>query len=231
MSDAGLLTPKQKKVLDFIQKYQKKNGFAPSQQEIAKHFGFNSLGTVQNYLTRLEKHGWIQKSWNARRGTQILSATTQEHGASDALRQKSFSQHVSPPPSSEILSLALIGRVAAGRPIEAVEVQKSVDVPPSLVSQRDPHFVLEVQGDSMIDAGILDGDYVVIRQKKTAQNGETVVALVNNEATIKRYYQRQGRIELHSANEKYKPIIVDPKDDESFSFKIEGILAGVIRRY
>jgi repressor LexA len=176
---------------------------------IAQHFGFKSLGTVQHYLVQLGNQGYLQKSWNARRGTRIGNTRT------------SF-------------ELPLLGRVAAGRPIEAIESRDTVEVPSFMISRGatgprghiPQHFVLQVQGDSMIEEGILEGDYVVFRKQATANNGQTVVALINNEATIKKYFKRKDKIELHPANDAYKPIIVDHGED----FRIEGILAGVIRK-
>ncbi|MBI3544248.1 MAG: repressor LexA, partial [Deltaproteobacteria bacterium] len=112
---------------------------------------------------------------------------------------------------------------------EAITHNETVDVPATMLKVKDAKlsFVLKVQGDSMIDDGILDGDYVVIKKQMQAENGQTVVALINNEATIKRFYRRAGQVELHAANPKYKPIIV--AESESDEFKIEGILMGVIR--
>lgn len=200
-----ILTPKQKLLLDYITEFQAKNGYAPSQHEIARHFGFKSLGTVQNYLVRLERQGALQKKWNARRGTQVL--------APQPLLQ------------SMAVPIPLLGRVAAGRPIEAISHDETIEVPATMI-KTGSHFVLKVAGDSMIEDGILDGDYVVIKKQPTAENGQTVVALINNEATIKRIQRKSGRVELHPANPKYKPILVDSAVED---FKIEGVLMGVIR--
>lgn len=195
------LTPKQKKVLDFIADFTSRHEYAPSQQEIARHFNFKSLGTVQHYLVQLGEQGYLQKSWNARRSTRVNNTAT------------SF-------------ELPLLGRVAAGLPIEAVENRETIEVPSFMVKQVGNHFVLQVKGDSMVDEGILEGDYVILKKQDTAHNGQTVVALVNNEATIKKYFKRKDKIELHPANPSYRPIIVEADQD----FKIEGILAGVIRK-
>jgi repressor LexA len=207
-----ILTPKQKQLLDFIDTFREKNGYAPSQHEIARHFGFKSLGTVQNYLVRLERQGALTKVWNARRGTQVVAPQPQA--------------------TSGPVPLPLVGRVAAGRPIEAIAHSETVDVPAAMIKAArgggtGTHFVLRVAGDSMIDDGILDGDAVVIRKQAHAENGQTVVALIDNEATIKRFHKKGGVIELHAANPKYRPIVVT--EDQGKSFKIEGILAGVIR--
>jgi len=194
------LTPKQKRVLEFIDEYVTANGYPPSQQEIARAFGFRSLGTVQNYLVRLEREGALRREWNARRGMRLVS------------------------PKVNGTELPLVGRVAAGRPIEAINTPDNLDVPASMVT-RGENFVLRVQGDSMIGDGILDGDYVVVRKQADAANGQTVVALINGEATVKRFYRRDDFIELHPANPAMTIIHV-AKDE---NFHIEGIVVGVIR--
>lgn len=194
------LTPKQKRVLEFIDEYVTANGYPPSQQEIARAFGFRSLGTVQNYLVRLEREGALSREWNARRGMRLVS------------------------PKINGTELPLVGRVAAGRPIEAINTPDNLDVPASMVT-RGENFVLRVQGDSMIGDGILDGDYVVVRKQADASNGQTVVALINGEATVKRFYRRDDSIELHPANPAMTIIHV-AKDE---NFHIEGIVVGVIR--
>lgn len=204
----SMLTPKQKRILEFISSFREAKGYSPSQHEIARHFGFKSLGTVQNYLVRLERQGLLSKTWNARRG--VLPPAPQ------------------PPVSiAGVVPLPLSGRVAAGRPIEAVLSQESIDIPMSMLDKRHihEHFVLKVKGDSMIDSGILDGDYVVIRKKATAENGDTVVALVDGEATIKKFQRKAGHVELIAANPNYAPIIVSDAQD----FCIEGVLTGVFR--
>lgn len=196
------LTPKQKQVYDYIARHIDEQGFAPSQQEIARAFGFSSLGTVQNYLVRLEREGLLDRDWNARRSLRLTAV---------------------PEPG---LKLPLAGTVAAGKPIEAIETPGMLEVPPSMVGSGE-HFVLRVAGDSMIGDGIIDGDYVVIRKQVTAEHGQTVVALLDNEATVKRLYRRGGRVELHPANPSMQPIVVNDLE----SFRIEGVVVGVIRHY
>lgn len=196
------LTPKQKQVYDYISRHIEEQGFAPSQQEIARAFGFRSLGTVQNYLVRLEREGLLDRDWNARRSLRLTA--TPERG----------------------LKLPLAGTVAAGKPIEAIETPDTLEVPPSMVGNGE-HFVLRVAGDSMIGDGIIDGDYVVIRKQATAEHGQTVVALLDNEATVKRLYRRGDRVELHPANPTMQPIVVYDLE----SFRIEGVVVGVIRHY
>lgn len=195
------LTPKQKEFLEFIQEHYRRYGVNPSQREIAKGLGFSSVGTVQRYKVLLEKSG-------------LLKSNAQTRGLELTQKQSLV----------EALQLPLVGRVAAGRPIEAVENQDLVDVPQSLIRGGE-HFVLRVQGDSMRDEAILDGDLVIIKKQVNAENGQTVVALINGEATIKKFYRRAGMIELHPANPNYDVIRVRSSEN----FKIEGILAGVIR--
>lgn len=194
------LTPKQKKVLDFIQSFTDRHEYPPSQQEIARVFGFRSLGTVQNYLVRLEREGVLTRDWNARRGLHVLR------------------------PKKSAIELPLYGIVAAGKPIEAVENPDTIEVPSSMVGVGE-NFVLKVQGDSMVGDGILDGDYVVVRKQSTADNGQMVVAMIENEATVKRLYRRTEHIELHPANPAMEPILIEYET----SFRIEGVVVGVIR--
>lgn len=238
------LTPKQKKILEFLESFSAENGYAPSQQEIATHFGFSSLGTVQNYLVRLEQQGFLHKEWNARRGTQVLpflkptAAPAEAHQEGRTRAPPAGGPFSSHHKGTEVdgvglvqslaVCLPLVGRVAAGRPIEAIQTQETLDVPASMLRGGE-HFVLRVTGDSMIEDGILSGDYVVIKKQLTANNGETVVALVGNEATIKRYFRRGRKVELHPANPAYQPLIIDSMVENS-DLKIEGILVGVIRR-
>jgi len=194
------LTPKQKKILDFIESFSSREGYPPSQQEIAKAFGFRSLGTVQNYLVRLEREGQLARDWNARRGMKVIR------------------------PKESRLELPLVGMVAAGKPIEAIETPDTIEVPGSMLGAGE-NFVLKVQGDSMIGDGILDGDYVVVRKQSTADSGQTVVALIRGEATVKRFYRKGATIELHPANPTMQPLIVSSEE----SFRIEGVVVGVIR--
>ncbi len=194
------LTPKQKAVYDYILNFSETRGYPPSQQEIAKAFGWSSLGTVQNYLVRLVREGVLSKDWNAKRGLKILH------------------------PQGNAVELPLAGLVAAGKPIEAIATPDSIEVPPSMVGTGE-NFVLKVQGDSMIDDGILDGDYVVVRKQAQAESGQTVVALIRGEATVKRLQRRDGRIELHPANPSMQPFIIDGEEE----FQIEGVVVGVIR--
>ncbi len=194
------LTPKQKRVLDFIRDYSEAFGYPPTQQEIARKFQLRSLGSVQNYLVRLERLGLLRRSWNAKRALEVVETEAQG------------------------FALPLCGYVAAGQPIEAVESPDTLEVPPGMV-QGDDNFVLRVKGDSMVNDGILDGDYVVVRRQETARAGQTVVALIDGEATVKRYHPRAGGVELHPANDAMEPIVVPPES----RFEINGVVVGVLR--
>jgi repressor LexA len=198
------LTDKQQAVLFYISNYIDEWRRPPSFTEICEHFGFKSYNTVTTYLKILEKKGYIHlpSRKNQKRGIQVVS-----------------------PVEVKRFELPLLGLVAAGKPIEAVETPEAIEIPPSMLGEGD-HFVLRVQGDSMRDDGILDGDFVVVRKGPTAENGQTVVAMINNEVTIKKYFRTGSYIKLQPANPNVKPIIV-----EHGSFVIEGRVVGVIRRY
>ncbi|MBW1682355.1 MAG: transcriptional repressor LexA [Deltaproteobacteria bacterium] len=198
------LTPKQKSFLAYVSRYMDDWGRAPSFDEICAHFGFRSYNTVTTYLKTLEKKGYIR-----------LPARKNRKRAMEVIR----------PAETRRFELPLLGKVAAGKPIEAVEDRDVIEVPPSLAGRGD-HFVLRVQGDSMEEDGILDGDYVVVRRQPTAENGETVVALIDNEATVKKYYRRKDHVELRPAHRGMSPIRVRPRD-----LRIEGRVVGVVRYY
>lgn len=197
---------KQKQILDYISQYIQKSGYSPTLSEIAEAMGLSSLATVHEHLQALIKKGVIRKFEGAVRGIELIDETI------------SASLHG--------VELPLVGYIAAGRPIEAIEnPTETVVVNPELVSKVKRCFVLQVKGDSMIMDGILDGDYVVVAQQDTAKDGEIVVALVeNNYATLKRFYKEKDRIRLQPANPDMEPIYT--KD-----VKIQGIVTGIIRKY
>ncbi len=195
------LTKRQKEILDFIRRYRGEHGISPTQREIRQEFHLSSFGTVQKHLKRLEEKGALTREWNRSRGVSPVEE---------------------PPASREV---ALLGFVAAGRPIEPFPDEESIEVPASLLGKGE-HFVLRVRGDSMIEDGIRDGDYVVVSRRSNAQNGQTVVALVRGEATLKRYYQEGSRVRLQPANASVKPLTVDARD-----VTVQGIVTGLIRDY
>ena len=198
------LTKKQKAFLEYISNYSQEWGQAPSFDEICSHFGFSSYNTVTTYLKTLERKGYVRRpaEKNRKRAIEVIS-----------------------PVETKRFEFPLIGRVAAGKPIEAIEDINVVEVPPSMIGRGD-HFVLQVKGSSMEDDGIIDGDFVVIRKQSTAENGETVVAVIDNEATLKRYYRSGNYIELRPAHRGMESIRVEKGD-----FRIEGIVVGVLRYY
>ena len=196
-----MLTPKQKRLLDFIQHYAETKGYPPTQREIAARFRLKSLGSVQDYLKALERKGYLNKSSYGRRAIQL-----NEIGA-DAVR------------------LPLLGTVAAGQPIEAIEVQDRIDVPKSLLGGGE-NFALRVRGDSMIEDGIHEGDLVIVRRQPTAQRGQTVVAMIDGDATVKKFYVHGNRVELRPANSALQSIWVGQEQ----GFHILGVVVGLMRR-
>ncbi len=203
------LYKRQKQVLNFISQFIQKNNTSPTLQEIATAMGLSSLSTVHEHLATLERKGIIKKYEGSVRGIEIISdivGTTLQG-----------------------IGLPLVGYIAAGEPIEAIENSlETVMVSADLVSKSKRCYVLQVKGDSMIDQGILDEDYVVIQQQETANDGDIVVALIdNNFATLKSFYNEGGgRIRLQPANSKMDPIYVASKN-----LKIQGKVTGVVRKY
>ena len=201
------LTKKQKQVYDYIVGYIDRYGLSPTQLEIKENFGFKSLGSVQDYVKYLKNLGYLQNDPNAVRG---LVPT----------------EYDDVPLRIDLSQIPLYGQVAAGKPIEALDGHETIDVPNAMLAVGQVHFALTVNGQSMIEDGILSGDIIVVKKQNYANNGETVVATINNEATVKRYYKKHAAIELHPANSSMSPIIVKNGD-----FQIKGILVGLLRKY
>lgn len=202
-SEIVTLTKRQKELLDYLEGYIRRYGFAPTLDETGKHFGLTSLATVHKHLTNLEDKGFIRRRSGMSRALEVVPQ-----------RQR-----------AEAIELPLLGIAAAGRPIEAV-LDEKVSVPEELVRKPDS-FVLKVSGDSMRDDGILDGDMVVVESRSVADSGETVVAVINGGATIKRFHrERGGRIRLQPANETMAPMICGEQDVE-----IRGVVVALLRRY
>jgi repressor LexA len=200
-----ILTRRQKEMWDYLQEHIATQGYAPTLEEIGAHFRLSSLATVHKHLTNLEMKGAITRKWNLSRAIEIPA------------QRKTVNS----------LELPLLGQVAAGTPIEAVETQDTLTVPVDLVRRPNTAFALRVKGQSMVEEGILDGDYIVVEQRQTAQSGETVVAMVNGEATVKKFFpERGGRVRLQPANVQMQPIIARGKDVE-----IRGIVVAVLRKY
>ncbi len=200
------LTEKEQRIYDYIKFYFDQNNRPPTYHEIQDQFEYSAISTVQDFISQLRVKGYIKAPIGANRKRAIELVRDYE--------------------DSDVERLPMLGKVAAGYPIEAVENREFVDVPRSLLRSGVEYFALTVKGDSMIEDCIMDGDYVVIKRQANAENGDTVVAIVDNEATIKRYYHRKSGVELHPANPKYSVIHVSPLSE----FKILGVLASVIRR-
>jgi repressor LexA len=198
------LTKRQKEILDFITGFIQQRGYAPSLQEIGSRFGLSSLATVHKHLSRLEEKGLIRRSYNRGRSIELVPVRM----------------------TVESVELPLLGLVAAGKPIEAVPGEETIAVPATMVGRRST-YVLQVKGDSMLDEQIRDGDYVVIEERTSAENGETVIALLKGEeVTLKKFYRENGYIRLQPANPAMKPIRVKEED-----LRIQGIVIGVLRKY
>lgn len=199
-----MLTKRQKEFVDYLDGHITKHGYAPTLEEIGEHFGLSSLATIHKHLTNLEKKGLIRRKWNRSRQLEVVK------------RERRVAA----------LELPLLGRVAAGVPIEALEQPDTIAVPEDLVG-RGETFVLRVRGSSMVKEGILDGDYIVVESRAQAENGNTVVALVHGDATVKRFYREKGgMIRLQPANDNVAPIIARAADVE-----IRGIVVAVMRKY
>ncbi|MEO6259342.1 MAG: transcriptional repressor LexA [Thermoanaerobaculia bacterium] len=201
------LTERQRDILQFIREFQAEHGVTPTHREICDHFGFSSYGTVYKHLSLLEKKGLIRRDWNQKRGVELVDQPKEQATTSTARE------------------LPLFGSIAAGRPIEAVISDETITVPERLTG-RGENYVLKVRGDSMIEDGILDGDFVIIARRERADNGEMVVANVNGEVTLKRFYHEGERVRLQPANSMMSPIYASARD-----VAVQGIVVGLMRRF
>ncbi len=203
---------RQRQILDFVAQYIQTNGYSPTLQEIAKALGVRSLATVHEHLQAMEKKGIVKKYEGSVRGIEILDKT--------AANRTSV--------GDVAVDLPVLGYIAAGQPIEPhTDPNASFSVPPSMVNSKKRCFVLQVKGDSMIEAGIYDHDYVIIEQTESASNGDVVVALLDNGfATLKRFFREATRIRLEPANSTMSPIFV-----AGDKVRIQGKCVGVIRKF
>ncbi|MDP6457445.1 MAG: transcriptional repressor LexA [Candidatus Marinimicrobia bacterium] len=196
------LTKRQKEILDYLKDFVSKNGYAPTFNEIAVAFDFRSKGTVYKHIKALKNKGLIQHEWNRTRAIEVIEE------------------------SRESRMLPVLGVVAAGIPIEAIGSFEELELPDSFI-RGGSHYVLKVSGNSMVDEQIRDGDLVIVCEKDMAENGETVVALIDGfEATIKKFFRRNGKVELRPANENLKSIELGEE-----RVQIQGIVVGILRRY
>ena len=198
------LTRRQREIFDFLAAFIEQHGYAPSLEEIGRRFGLSSLATVHKHLTNLEEKGFIRRSWNRSRSVELVPT----RGGRRAIE------------------LPLLGTVAAGAPIEAVASSETIAVPEEIVAARDA-YALRVRGNSMIDEQIRDGDIVLVENRKSADNGEMVIALLDGaDVTLKKFYRDDGRIRLQPANPALRPLVVKPDQ-----VQIQGVVVGVMRRY
>lgn len=196
------LTPKQLRIVEYVREYDREHGLAPTLDEIAAELDVSKV-TVFEHLKALERKGAIVRTYHKSRSIEL--APELAHDPADGT------------------TLPLVGRIAAGRPIEAIETPDTIDIA-SMFRLKDGPYVLRVRGDSMIEDSIRDGDYVIIEQRNTASNGETVVAVLpDGEATLKRFYREDGHIRLQPANAQMEPIIVP-------DCQIQGVVIGVMRK-
>ncbi len=194
------LTKRQKEVLDYIGDFISRHGYAPSYREIADYFEFSSVATVAEHIYSLKTKGYLDSEENMARSIQLTPAF-------DAVAY----------------SIPLMGTIAAGRPIEAIRTQETIDIPRDMMGKSV--FALKVRGDSMEEDGIIDGDYVIIEKTETPRDGDIVVALVDNDsATLKRFYREKECVRLEPRNSKYKPI-------RTKKVVIQGKVRGVIRKF
>jgi repressor LexA len=199
------LTKRQKEILDFLTRHIERKGYAPTIEEIGEHFGLSSLATVHKHLTNLQGKGLIKRAWNRSRALELMPTEVRV----------------------QAVELPLLGRVAAGAPIEAVSGTETIFVPEDMVGKKET-YVLQVKGESMIEEQIRDGDYVIVENRRTARDGEMVIALLQGEnVTLKKLYRETGgRVRLQPANARMDPLYVSEED-----LRIQGVVIGVLRRY
>ncbi|MCL4845161.1 MAG: transcriptional repressor LexA [Acidobacteria bacterium] len=198
------LTKRQREILDYLNDFIRQHGYAPSLEEIGRRFGLSSLATVHKHLTNLQEKGVIRRAWNRSRSVELVESRA----------------------GGRAVELPLLGYVAAGRPIEAIAGHESIMVPDDFIGKHDT-YVLRVRGDSMIDEQIRDGDFVIVEDRKVAENGEMVVALLEgHDVTLKKFYRENGHVRLQPANPAMQPLVVPAE-----RVQVQGVIIGVMRRY
>ncbi len=226
-----MLTAKQRELLIFIQNKLEESGISPSFEEMKDALDLKSKSGVHRLISALEERGFIRRLPNRARALEVLKqpedvSASLHAAANDAISNVIQPSKTAPEPANDVIEVPLHGRIAAGAPIEALEDSTSIPVPAALLGAGE-HYALEVSGDSMIEAGIFDGDYALVRKADTARDGDIVVALINNEeATLKYLHHEGGKIRLDPANGAYDPQIYD-----GAQVKVQGKLAGLLRRY
>jgi len=197
------LTKRQREILDYVRLFIRENGYSPSLEEIGRHFGLSSVATVHKHVQHLVQKGHLRKAWNRSRSVEPVE------------------------PEASGTEIPLLGTVAAGDPIAAIEIPEKVTVPEALVRNGRPLFALRVKGNSMIDEQIRDGDTVIVESRQDARDGETVVALLRGEeATLKKLYRNGRTVRLEPANPDLEPIVVPAEDVE-----VRGVVTGLVRAY
>ena len=196
------LTKRQKEILDYVNEFIEEHGYAPSYREIGKHFGLSSTATVCEHVQTLEQKGYLKTAPNEVRSIEIIEENI-----------------------TKAFNLPLMGLITAGEPIEAVEQKERIAIPQDLIKDEAKSYVLKVKGQSMIDEGIYDGDFVVVEQNPNPRNGQVVVALLDNAyATLKKFYKEANRIRLQPANSTMKPIYAK-------NVLVQGVVRAVIRKF
>lgn len=197
------LTPKQLQLVDYIRDYSREHGYSPTLEEMASQFGVSKV-TVFEHMKALEKKGAVTRSYHKARSVELAPELARS--------------------PDEETTLPLLGQIAAGQPLEAIETPDTIDIT-SMFRLKDGPYVLRVRGESMIEDGLRDGDYVIIERRNTARNGETIVAVLpDGEATLKRFYREADHIRLQPANATMDPILVP-------DCEIQGVVIGVLRKY
>ena len=218
--DGNGLNKRERAILKFIQKEIDARGFAPSVREIGRAVGLSSTATVQGYLKTLEERGFLKKESQKGRTLRLLKNYKGENVITDQLGISATKQYFT---NKEMVNVPLVGRITAGQPILAVEnITDTFPIPLDFVGNSES-FMLKVRGESMIEAGILDGDFILVKRTNSAENGQIVVALIEDEATVKTFYKEKGHIRLQPENSTMDPIIVP-------DCKILGKVSGVFRK-
>ena len=227
-----MLTAKQHELIRFIQTRLEDTGISPSFEEMKDALDLKSKSGVHRLVSALEERGFLRRLPNRARALEVLKqpentvSTSPALGAGDAIASLRTQRGTVPSAANDVVSIPLHGRIAAGAPIEAIEGQSSLPVPAALLGPGD-HYALEVSGDSMVEAGIFDGDFALVRRTDVARDGEIVVALVDDEeATLKTLRRDDGRIVLEPANASYQAQVYAPA-----RVKVQGKLSGLLRRY
>ena len=223
MPESPKLTDRQQQILDLVQSAIERTGAPPTRAEIANELGFRSANAAEEHLQALARKGVIELVGGTSRGIRLQSDTLR------ALNEARGKQYSLPLPSLAQLSLPLVGRVAAGAPLLAVEnIEDTVKVDRFFIGQTREVFALRVKGDSMIEDGIFDGDFIFVRKQLHANRGEIVVAMIEDEATVKRYYPEGDNIRFQPANSSMQPIMVRKRDFKSVN--LIGVVVGVYRK-